>query len=216
MKKSTLLLTLLLIPALLFAQQPQQDQYKWANLSRYAAANAALIAAGERPVAVFMGNSITDGWARTRSDFFTSNRYVGRGISGQTTAQFLSRFRSDVIALEPRVAVIGGGINDMAGKTGDYDPEFSFGNIRSMAELAAANGIVPILTSVLPANVIPWRPDFPWEPGQVAALNARIKAYAAAKGFAYVDYYEAMVDQRQGLIAEYTTTASTSPPRATQ
>jgi lysophospholipase L1-like esterase len=182
----------------------QQDQYKWANPGRYAASNAEIAAASERPVAVFMGNSITDGWARTRGEFFASNRYVGRGISGQTTAQFLSRFRQDVIELRPRVAVIGGGINDMAGKTGDYDAAFSFGNFCSMAELAAANGITPILTSILPANVIPWRPDFAWEPAQVAAMNECIKAYAAEKGYVYVDYYREMVDDRQGLITEYT------------
>src|SRR5256885_3070118 len=44
--------------------------------------------------------------------------YIDRGISGQTTPQMLVRFRSDVIALQPRVVVILAGTNDIAGNTG--------------------------------------------------------------------------------------------------
>jgi lysophospholipase L1-like esterase len=48
--------------------------------------------------------------------------------------------------------------------------------------------------------------DFPWNPGQtpapkIAALNDWIKAYAAQKGYVYVDYYSAMKDERGGLPA---------------
>ncbi len=182
----------------------QQDQYKWMGYSRYAQSNAELKTRPEPPVAVFMGNSITEGWARTRPAFFTENNYVGRGISGQTTPQFLSRFRTDVIELRPRVAVIGGGINDMAEKVGAYNADLTFGNICSMAELARANGITPILTSVLPAAVIPWNKELVWDPSLVAELNDRIKAYADLQRIPYVDYYEKMEDGRQGLIAEYT------------
>ena len=34
---------------------------------------------------VFLGNSITEGWARKRPEFFHEHGYIGRGISGQTT-----------------------------------------------------------------------------------------------------------------------------------
>jgi len=34
---------------------------------------------------VFIGNSITVGWVNMRPDFFETNSYIGRGISGQTT-----------------------------------------------------------------------------------------------------------------------------------
>ena len=36
---------------------------------------------------------------------------------------------------------------------------------------------------------------------KVVALNAWIKAYAAEKGYVYVDYYSAMKDERGGLPA---------------
>ena len=74
-------------------------------------------AAGENRV-VFMGNSITEGWAPLFATLFPGKPYIGRGISGQTTPQMLVRFRQDVIALKPKVVVILGGTNDIAGNTG--------------------------------------------------------------------------------------------------
>src|SRR3954468_1345830 len=58
----------------------------WAQLKRYRAANDSLRAPapGERRV-VFMGNSITEGWARHFPAMFPGKPYIGRGISGQTT-----------------------------------------------------------------------------------------------------------------------------------
>jgi lysophospholipase L1-like esterase len=72
-----------------------------------------------------------------------------------------------------------------------------------MAELAKANGIRVVLCSVLPAYDFPWRPGL--QPaGKVVALNAMLKDYAAKKKLVYVDYFSAMVDERNGLKAEYT------------
>ena len=86
-----------------------------------------------------MGNSITEGWVRTHPDFFKSNGYIGRGISGQTSYQFLLRFREDVINLSPALVVINAGTNDVAENTQAYNEDYTFGNIVSMAELAKAN-----------------------------------------------------------------------------
>lgn len=63
------------------------------NLARYSKENAMLPkpAKKEKRV-VFLGNSITEGWVRTHPDFFKTNGYIGRGISGQTSYQFLLRF----------------------------------------------------------------------------------------------------------------------------
>ena len=88
----------------------------WPGICRYKAANAA-IAAGERPRAVLMGDSITDNWTRGDPALFT-NGIVGRGIGGQTSPQMLARFRQDVVALHPRVVHIMAGTNDIAGNTG--------------------------------------------------------------------------------------------------
>jgi lysophospholipase L1-like esterase len=174
----------------------------WANLARYRDANAALGAprAGEARV-VFMGNSITDAWAKSFPTMFPGKPYVGRGISGQTTPQMLVRFRQDVVALQPKVVVILAGINDIAGNTGPSTQAMIADNLMSMTEIAKANGIRVVLSSVLPAYDFPWRRGIGPAP-KVVALNAWIKCYAAQAGAVYLDYYGKMVDARGGLSAE--------------
>jgi len=76
----------------------------WNQLSRYYEANRELM---KQPVdagrVVFMGDSITDGWALETS--FAGKPYVNRGIGGQTTALMLVRFYPDVIALKPAAVI---------------------------------------------------------------------------------------------------------------
>jgi acyl-CoA thioesterase-1 len=174
----------------------------WANFARYRDANAALGAPkpGETRV-VFMGNSITDAWAKSFPAMFPGKPYVGRGISGQTTPQMLVRFRQDVIALQPRVVVILAGINDIAGNSGPATQAMIADNLMSMTEIAKANGIRVVLASVLPAYDFPWRRGIGPAP-KVVALNAWIKCYAARAGAVYLDYHGRMVDARGGLSAE--------------
>lgn len=176
----------------------------WACLKCFADANSKVEApkAGEQRV-VFMGNSITIGWLRLNPEFFNGKPYINRGISGQTTPQMLIRFRPDVIDLKPKVVVILAGTNDIAGNTGYTPVETIFGNIVSMAELAKANGIKVVISSVLPAFDYPWRKGL--EPvGKIADLNQRLKNYAAKHNIVYLDYYSAMADERKGLKAELT------------
>ena len=176
----------------------------WAYLEKYRQANAALPApaAGENRV-VFYGNSITEGWAQYFAAEFPGKPYVGRGISGQTTPQMLVRFRQDVVALQPKVVVILAGTNDIAGNTGPSTIEMIEDNMASMAEIAKANHIRVVLSSVLPVYDYPWRRGL--EPaGKIVALNAWLRNYAAAHGATYLDYHSAMADERQGLKAALT------------
>jgi acyl-CoA thioesterase-1 len=179
--------------------QPTGD---WASLARYQSANAALgpPKPGEQRV-VFYGNSITDAWAKYFDAMFPGKPFVGRGISGQTTPQMLVRFRQDVIALQPAAVVILAGTNDIAGNTGPSTIEMIEDNLASMAELAKANGIRVVLSSVLPV----W--DYPWKPGlepapKIIALNKWIKDYAREHGAVYLDYHSAMADARGGMRSE--------------
>jgi lysophospholipase L1-like esterase len=173
----------------------------WAYLERYRGANAQLAppAAGETRV-VFYGNSITEGWAPLFPTQFPGKRYIGRGISGQTTPQMLVRFRQDVIALQPKVVVILAGTNDIAGNTGPSSIEMIEDNLASMAELGRANGIRVVLSSVLPVFDYPWRPGLEPAP-KIVALNNWIRAYAASHGAVYLDYFTALADERQGMKA---------------
>jgi lysophospholipase L1-like esterase len=180
----------------------------WPELARYREANAKVAArAEEEQRVVFMGDSITDLWVQPRfGGFFPGRPYIGRGISGQTTPQMLVRFRADVIALRPVVVVILAGTNDLAGNTGPITLEETEGNLASMAELARANGIRVVLSSVLavsnyghdregnPVDVRIKRP-----PEKILELNAWIKKYGAENGHIYLDYFSAMVDEH-GLL----------------
>lgn len=170
----------------------------WANFGRYREANAT---APRHAAAVFMGNSITDGWAAQRPAFFVDNNYIGRGIGGQVTSQMLVRFRADVLDLEPRAVVILAGTNDIAGNNGYIAVDDIFGNIVSMAELARAHKIKVILCSVLPVYQYPWSPDVD-AVRLIAELNGKIEAYAHAHKMPYVDFYHAMKDERFGLPAD--------------
>jgi lysophospholipase L1-like esterase len=198
-----LALTALAYPAR--AQSPSDRlRNDWADLARYRAANDSIGApkAGESRV-VFMGNSITDSWARLFPAQFPGKPYVGRGISGQTTPQMLVRFRQDVIALKPAVVVILAGTNDIAGNTGVSTLGMIEDNLRSMTEIAKANGIRVVLSSVLPVFDYPWKPGLEPAP-KIVALNRWIRAYADSTGAVYLDYHTAMADERQGLRADLT------------
>ena len=176
----------------------------WANLNHFRFENTkiGLPAPGEKRI-VFMGNSITEGWSRTDSGFFAGKPYVNRGISGQTTPQMLIRFRPDAINLKPSVIVILAGINDIAGNTGPSTLEMIEDNLASMTELAKANGIPVVLSSVLPAFDFPWRTGM--QPAEkVVKLNVWIKKYAENNGCIYIDYFTPMADKRHGLKEELT------------
>jgi acyl-CoA thioesterase-1 len=178
------------------AAQPSGD---WASLARYRDANAALQAPqpGEQRVVLY-GDSITEQWAQYFDVMFAGKPYVGRGISGQTTPQLLVRFRQDVVALRPAVVVILAGTNDIAGNTGPSTLEMIEDNLASMTEIAKANGIRVVLSSVLPVYDYPWKRGLEPAP-KILALNDWMKAYAARAGAVYLDYHGAMADARGGL-----------------
>lgn len=173
------------------------DAHQFANFKRYASSNQEVsLAPSSEHLVVFMGNSITEGWTRIRPDFFKSHGYVGRGISGQTSYQYLLRFRQDVVALSPKVVVINAGTNDIAENTGAYNEDYTFGNICSMVEIAKANRIKVILTTTLPSNHFKWRPQISDIPSKITSLNKRVEAYAKAHKIPFVDYYSHMVRPR--------------------
>ena len=175
MKSKFLKLGLCLAVTLAFSSMEvmAQKNNDWARLGRYAKANKELPAPAKKEKrVVFMGNSITEGWVKIRPDFFEENGYIGRGIGGQTSYQFVVRFRPDVINLKPKLVVINAGTNDVAENTGPFDLQTTFGNIVSMVELAKANKIKVILTSVLPAAKFGWNKSIKDAPAKIEALNA--------------------------------------------
>ena len=202
--KPYLIIILLSLP---FTQKiNSQDWNTFANTSRYDKANLELklhTKANNR--VVFMGNSITEGWIQMRPEFFNNRDYINRGIGGQTTPQMLLRFREDVINLNPSVVIILAGTNDIAGNSGYISLESIIDNIKSMSEIANANGIKVIISSILPAIDYPWKPGLDPAP-KIIIINKALKAFSEENNFIYLDYYAAMVDDKGGLkVPEYTT-----------
>lgn len=187
---------LYLIAALtLLSTLSSAQKHDFANWARYHQANVELgaPAKGEKRV-VLLGDSITDSWAKMRPGFFSDNGLVGRGISGQTSYQFLLRFREDVVNLKPTLVVINYGTNDIAENTGAYDEDKTFGNVCTMVDIARANKIKVVLTSCLPAEGFRWRKSIMDSMPKIRSLNARVEAYAKANRIPYVDYFSAMVN----------------------
>jgi lysophospholipase L1-like esterase len=176
----------------------------WPQLNRYREANRTVTKAD----VVFMGDSITDFWPQPRfGEFFPGKSYAGRGISGQTTPQMLIRMRPDVVALRPRAVVILAGTNDIAGNTGTMTDEEIEGTLASMAEIAAANNIKVVFSSILPTsgyhvtgNAAPQTTVRPL--ARIRAINGWMKKYAAEHKQVYLDYYSAMIDDAGFLKAE--------------
>jgi len=190
---------------------PGLDQYRasriamytddFGQLSRYREENSSLArpAASEKRV-VFFGDSITEGWKLAH--YFPGQPYVNRGISGQTTPQMLLRFRQDVVNLHPKAVVILAGTNDLAGPTGPMSNEDTEANYASMADLARANDIRVVYSSVLPVhNYSHGGEDYFSQrpPARILALNAWLKDYCARNRIIYLDYFSAMVDDK-GLL----------------
>ena len=171
----------------------------WFGFNRYQADNERIITSGDWPEVVFMGNSITDNWAYFHPDFFNSNNFCGRGISGQTSSQMLVRFTDDVIALHPKAVVIMAGTNDVAHNEYWVSPEQVVDNIIAMCNIAQSNGIMPIISSIPPCSEFPWRKEIN-NPGQtIVDINKSLKAFADANRIVYVDYHSALTDEKLGL-----------------
>jgi lysophospholipase L1-like esterase len=166
----------------------------WAGLTRYGSEDTEIPPpkADENRV-VFLGDDITEKW---QGPFFPGKPYINRGIERQTTPQMLVRFQQDVVELHPKVVVIQGGSNDLAGLTGPATEVMIGQNLTSMTELAKANGIRVVLASVTPvcncySDQTPRRPQ-----GKIIGLNGWIKRYAASGGAVYLDYYSALANGR--------------------
>lgn len=185
-------------------QRWSRTKNDWPFLSLFHEENSTLppLASDENRV-VFIGDSITQGWPDTSPEFFLNRSYVERGISGQTTPQMLVRFRADVIALQPKVVVILAGTNDLAENTGPATNEMIQDNLSSMAELAKANGIKVVLSSILPVERYPWRPQL--EPAQrIIDINAWLKQYCWDNGHIYLDYFSALANEHGGMTEQFT------------
>ncbi len=167
----------------------------------YLAANKALPPSPGHRV-VFFGDSLTELWGLEDPSFFTADR-INRGISGQTTAQMLVRFRQDVIDLKPETLHLLAGGNDIAGNTGPTSMTRIEEAIETMVELAQEHHIRVVLASMTPAGALSWRMTVKPIP-YIQEYNAWLKAYAERKGITYVDYFTPLAAPDRSFPAKWT------------
>ena len=192
MKKSAIFILFLAMTFSGFSQD-------WFGFNRFRADNERIIKNGTFPDVVFMGNSITEYWAYYHPEFFSEHNYCGRGIGGQTSAQMLLRFTADVIDLHPKAVVIMAGTNDVAHNDYWVEPEKVVDNVVAMCQLARANGIEPIISSIPPCAGFVWNPDIQNAAQTIVEINKSLKAYADANQIVYVDYHAALADDQNGF-----------------
>jgi lysophospholipase L1-like esterase len=122
----------------------------------------------------FMGDSITAFWDYPE---------VNLGVPGNTTAQMLVRFPTEILGHGYSVVVILGGINDL---NQSKPPKEALANITQMAKLAndAKIAVAPELTPE-------FRNNSSLDPS-IRSLNAGIIKLATAQHYALVDYYDSM------------------------
>lgn len=174
------------------------------NLDRYAEANRKLQPANPKnPRVVFLGDSITDSWRL--NEYYPDHDFINRGISGQVTSQMLARFKADVLDLRPEAVLILGGTNDLARNVALTAIE---NNYQMLGDLASMYKIKVIFASVLPVSDYHKADNPSYErtitrpPLYINALNDWLEKLCAARGFTYLNYFDAVRDTRGMLQAD--------------
>ena len=127
----------------------------------------------------FLGDSITEGWALPRHNL---------GIYGQTSAQILNRYPTQVHGHPYRRLYILAGTNDIWQQ---MDPDVTIANLARIVDLAQADHIQPVLAEIPPMFIDGGR----YQPA-VRELNRRIVQLAQSRQLPLVDYYDAIGNHR--------------------
>lgn len=173
----------------------------WADLCVYQAENAALLARGQRPEVVFIGDSITQYWGFDTPALF-GRPVLNRGVAGQNSAQVLVRFTPDAVALGPRIIHLMVGVNDVTGKRGPSRPDDYRNNIKAMVKLVKAEGAIVILGLIPPANG-DGADDRATTVPKIRALNAWLAQFGRAEGLIVADYWTPLAAADGSLRPEY-------------
>lgn len=150
---------------------------------------------------VYLGDSITR-WSDTPSLYsqrvslanlssIVSNQRINHaynaGVAGDTSAQALARFDTDVIPYSPNIVHVLVGTNDSSLTTAQ-----SIANINAIVQRTLRIGAIAALGTLPPKNTTPS------ERARVAALNVAIKSYARDNGICLIDYQRILLDPATG------------------
>lgn len=177
-------------------QGPVQPGIWFRKLWLQVRTNWAQSAAANDGAVVFLGDSITQGWATLANDF-AGIKVANRGISGDTTRGVRFRLKEDVLDVHPRAVVFLIGTNDLELGAG---PETAVENIKAiLAELRASNPKLPVLVcKVMPSSATKNRPA-----AKIQAINTLVDEIVAADPLLIrVDTYSIFADAEGNAKAE--------------
>jgi lysophospholipase L1-like esterase len=163
----------------------------------------------------FLGDSITKGsdnpstpangasWP-TYAGLISKQRIfkvVNAGVSGDTSAQMLARFDTDVTPYRPSVVTVAAGRNDI-------NSSVSFATFQSNIVALVAKvrriGATPVLGEITPTNSANRQPTLNW--------NVWLKFYAASEGLSLLPFHSALVDPITGnYLGAYNSGDNTHP-----
>jgi lysophospholipase L1-like esterase len=140
---------------------------------------------------VMFGDSLTKicKW----EDVLNRNDIKNSGVGGTTTSDFVGLIHQNVIAYQPEICFIEGGINDMVvGISLDRIKR----NYKSLIDTLVANGITPVVQSTL------YQEDNPTSKILVDSLNNFLMDYCSIRGLYYLDINSKLSNDK-GLKPEY-------------
>ncbi|HOD67200.1 MAG TPA: GDSL-type esterase/lipase family protein [candidate division Zixibacteria bacterium] len=157
---------------------------------------------------VFLGTQVISRWDVGRS--FPRWEAIDRGVAGQRLAGMLLRFQPDVLDLGPEAVVI-------EISSYNFRPEWPVRELEdyaeSMADLARARGVAPIIGSVIP----PWDADLGLGDyairDSIAAFNEWLQQGMAEGRWQVADFHGALADG-EGYLRRELAAESIDPNRA--
>jgi lysophospholipase L1-like esterase len=111
------------------------------------------------------------------------------GVTGNTSAQMLARFDTDVTTFAPNMVTIAAGVNDINATVSLATYQ---ANIAALVEKIREIHATPVLVTITPGSAS-YAPT-------IAAWNNWLRAYASTHGIRIVDFYDALVYPATGAL----------------
>ncbi|MFJ7509359.1 GDSL-type esterase/lipase family protein [Peribacillus simplex] len=172
---------------------------------------------------VFLGDSITQGvdlqsrayvlWFNIMTNY--QHTVWNKGIAGNTTAQMLARFDTDVLPNNPDYLFLNSGKNDLGGNRTAIDEQVKK-DYRAIIRKAVLAGIKPIVSTVIPYGIRADGTDFSFTDKNrelTLEFNEWIKDFARKNAIPCVDFYSVFVDGRGWVKDEYIQTDNLHPSK---
>lgn len=181
--------------------------------------SAGVVPLEQRPVAVFLGDSITRGatldptwgdvteWSwfyRLLDDTEGVVRYGGMVAENGMSTSWMASQAYNALALGPDILIVHGGTNDVSG---EVDPSYVIGNLQRIKDAADSVG-VPLAVCTIPP-----RAD-PAADARAVAVNAAIRQWGALEGVLVLDTGEPLRDPLGGWRSGYTNDGLHPTPEA--